>query len=744
MKHKLFLLMLPLLAVLFTACPSDPVDTTGSISGIIRDALNSNPLQGAIVTLSPSGQSTTTGTDGRYQFSNVEMGDYEVNVARTDYKPDSKRTTVQVGQNSVVDFVLGRANSSLEVTPKTLDFGKTNTNLNINIKNAGQATMTWEITENESWFSCSETKGTVLAGQTGSVVVTVDRSRLEQGNYENTLVITSNDGGSETIYVKMAVDIDKLVPTVSMIGVNPTDISATLTGSLISIGSSSVASHGFYWTTNPNMPVEDVISDLSNPESKNRVNLLRANEPKEFTYSLSGLTASTVYYVYAYAINDIGVGVSSRKSFSTLSTQGPPTVETGEASQILSNSASVAGNITDLGCTEGVTKYGHVWSNVSSVPNINDNEKTDLGTKKQVGSFTSSLTNLKPNTLYYVRAYAINKYNTSDPTYGKVIQFTTQYAPAVLTTKSVTSITHNEATSGGSITDKGGHTITERGVCWGTNINPTYEDNSHSASTNNTDNFSVRLTNLSETTSYHARAYVKTGTGKIYYGQDVPFTTTHEIVMPQTSATTVSEVGSTTVKLSGIVIDNGKGTIRDAGFCYSTSSNPTTSNYKKSCGSVTSSFTATLTNLNFNTHYYVRAYVTNECGTAYGEQAEFTTLDITIPTLTAVTVSSITHKSAKFTAKVTSLGNGTVKRSGFCYSTSHTPVANNTVNAVIECGKVKDLSATASSLSVETTYYVRAFVENEKGIAYSEEQTFTTLEGNSILREDWENDENWN
>ena len=65
-----------------------------------------------------------------------------------------------------------------------------------------------------------------------------------------------------------------------------------------------------------------------------------------------------------------------------------------------------------------VTSRGVCWS-TSQNPTINDNKTTDgSGT----GGFTSSLTNLTPNTTYYVRAYATNSAGTG---YGNVVSFTT-------------------------------------------------------------------------------------------------------------------------------------------------------------------------------------------------------------------------------------------------------------------------------------------------------------------------------
>ena len=633
MKNKIYLILLPLLSLMLTACPADPVDTTGSISGTIRDAIDNSVLQGANVTLSPSGRTTVTGNDGHYQFYDVELGDYTVSVTKVNYESTSQKASVQVGLNTTLDFTLHRAKGDIVVTPLTLDFGETDTNLPIDIQNLGHASLQWQVAENETWLSCTPSSGEVLAGQKTAVTVTVDRKGLSRGTYTNTLTVTSNNGGSQIVRVTMTVQsANPNLPQVSMIDVaGITDIAATLAGTIQSIGNSRVTAHGFCWGTQENPSLEN----------GNHNDLGTTETPKDFSYNLSGLTPNQHYFVRAYAKNAAGIVYSSKQlDFTTLSVQGKATVETGAASQVVSRSATIAGTISDLGCVEGVTQHGHVWSDVSAQPTI-DYNKTELGELKQTGSFTSSLTNLKPNTLYFVRAYARNKYGIN---YGEVIQVKTLKDEVELQTSSVTDIIHNEATCGGRITDFGGNTITERGVCWSTSTNPTIA-NSHSASTDNTENFSVRLTNLTAKTTYHVRAYVKTESEEFYYGQDVQFQTTQVI---------------------------------------------------------------------------------------------------TLPTISAVSVSNVTYKRATFTAKVTSLGNGTLKRSGFCYSTNHNPTISNTSTS---CGTASNLQATALSLKPETTYYVRAYAENEKGMTYSEEQSFTTLEkpeDGDILREDWDEDENWN
>jgi uncharacterized protein (TIGR02145 family) len=91
-----------------------------------------------------------------------------------------------------------------------------------------------------------------------------------------------------------------------------------------------------------------------------------------------------------------------------------------------------------------------------------------------------------------------------------------------LTTESVTFISSSSAISGGNITDDGGGSVQERGVCWSTSENPTIT-NSKTSNGNGTGSFVSILTGLSPATTYYVRAYATNwNTG---YGDQVSFTT---------------------------------------------------------------------------------------------------------------------------------------------------------------------------------------------------------------------------
>ena len=91
------------------------------------------------------------------------------------------------------------------------------------------------------------------------------------------------------------------------------------------------------------------------------------------------------------------------------------------ATNISENSATSGGNVTSDGGAN-VTSKGVCWS-TSANPTINDN-KTSNGSG--IGTFTSELSGLTPNTIYYVRAYATNSEGTA---YSSATSFTTGEEP---------------------------------------------------------------------------------------------------------------------------------------------------------------------------------------------------------------------------------------------------------------------------------------------------------------------------
>lgn len=99
--------------------------------------------------------------------------------------------------------------------------------------------------------------------------------------------------------------------------------------------------------------------------------------------------------------------------------EGEPVVQTAENIQDITHESATSGGtvIDDQG--SAVTARGVCWSTVAS-PTLSDACSTD---GSGIGSFTSTLTGLDPDTEYYVRSYATNSVGTS---YGAQRSFTTE------------------------------------------------------------------------------------------------------------------------------------------------------------------------------------------------------------------------------------------------------------------------------------------------------------------------------
>lgn len=99
-----------------------------------------------------------------------------------------------------------------------------------------------------------------------------------------------------------------------------------------------------------------------------------------------------------------------------------------------------------------------------------------------------------------------------------------------------------------------------------------------------------------------------------------------EVKLPAITTTDVSSITSNSAIGGGNITSDGGSTVLTSGLCWSTSQNPTVSDNKTTNGSIIGTFASSITGLNGNTTYYIRAYAKNKIGTTYGNQVSFTTL----------------------------------------------------------------------------------------------------------------------
>ena len=92
-----------------------------------------------------------------------------------------------------------------------------------------------------------------------------------------------------------------------------------------------------------------------------------------------------------------------------------------------------------------------------------------------------------------------------------------------LETLSVTDIMETTAKSGGKIESDLGESISEKGVCWGLDLNPTLS-NPHTSDGSGDDSYESLITGLMPDKEYHVRAFATNNIG-VGYGNDIIFRT---------------------------------------------------------------------------------------------------------------------------------------------------------------------------------------------------------------------------
>ena len=417
---SLFSALLIFVSILnFNSCKPDPIEELGSIYGVVTDKATGEPVKNANVQLRPSGETTLTGTDGRYEFVDLKNGEYSITVSKTEYTDlvddyvividgdKAMRRDVQIEKIPALLKILDSNGNEIEV----LDFGSMqddNTRM-FSIFNNSTMSLEYELYKTASWIiKLSSEKGVMNPGETKPIVITIDRTELSMGDNVTTLTVVTNNGGKQlTLKANKAGDVS------TKDAINVTTNSATLRGSINT--SVSYSEKGFYYGTDSNVSNKKEVSGTNTGE---------------FSYNFTGLQEGKTYYFKAYMVLDGETVLGELRTFTTNGgdddepdePEDPettlPTVITDSVGDITTDSALCGGEVTSDGGSP-VTARGVCWSTAQN-PSINSKKTVDgSGT----GSYSSQITGLSSNTTYYYRAYATNINGTA---YGEVESFTTE------------------------------------------------------------------------------------------------------------------------------------------------------------------------------------------------------------------------------------------------------------------------------------------------------------------------------
>jgi len=250
----------------------------------------------------------------------------------------------------------------------------------------------------------------------GNTTFSASLSDLTPGATYYIRAYATNEQGTSYSEVFTFTTATAKAPTLSAITQKEaSNFSVTVEAQIIDAGTSAVSKAGFCWsTTNQTPTIDDENKDLTSQ---------LANGNTTFSASLSDLTPGATYYIRAYATNEQGTSYSEVFTFTTAEAE-IPTLSVITQKEGSDFSVTIEAQVTDAG-TSAVSKAGFCWSTTKQTPTIEDNSN-DLTSQLTNGNttFTATLSNMTPNTTYYIRAYATNGQGTS---YSEVFTYKTPY-----------------------------------------------------------------------------------------------------------------------------------------------------------------------------------------------------------------------------------------------------------------------------------------------------------------------------
>lgn len=206
MKHLSIFLSI-IIALFFFSCSSEvEYSVVGSIYGTITDADTDLPVSGASISISPTNTSITTGTDGSFNFQELEAGQYKITVTKSGYIYYSSQVDVVAGVNTIRDIIISPETEivGFSISTSSLSFGTSYSSLTFSITNDSNLSSTSWSTDigTTSWLTLSPSTGTTGVGESSVVIVEVDRTKV----YEDSMgyIIVNAGGGSKQILVTIS------------------------------------------------------------------------------------------------------------------------------------------------------------------------------------------------------------------------------------------------------------------------------------------------------------------------------------------------------------------------------------------------------------------------------------------------------------------------------------------------------------------------------------------------------------
>lgn len=405
----------------------------------------------------------------------------------------------------------------------------------------------------------------------------------------------------------------------------------------------------------------------------------------------------------------------------TPQSRADPTVETDEATNVGKTTATLNGNLTDLG--------GH--SEINVFFQIREDGESDWGesgreTKTTTGAFDSEATLLDEGTTYEYRAGG--EWNDgNEQVFGSITTFTTDPPDdPVVTTDSAENITTGNATLHGNLTSLGDDNFANVSFQYNnTEDNDIQWTNTTPENRSTTGQFNHTGTDFLANTTYEYRAYAQWNTdGGTSNGTVKTFTTKPH---PSVRTDNVDNIGAHTATLHGNLTEMGDASFINVSFQHREQGAATWTNTTEQNKSETGAYTEDVTGLTADTTHEYRAMAewNNEENQTFGATQTFTTEPVE-PQVETQNPDNVGQDSARLHGELTALGAESFANISFQYRADGASTWTNTTPENTSSETI--FNETLTGLSSGTTHEYRAYTQwnTSGGNNNGSLKTFTT------------------
>ena len=429
--------------------------------------------------------------------------------------------------------------------------------------------------------------------------------------------------------------------------------------------------------------------------------------------TIENLSPDTNYTFNFYVTTQYGEFQSLEQTFQTQTSE--TTISSVSSSNISYTSFDLSSTYTNLYSGDEITTdKGFLVAD-----NIDFNNPVVFSSSSDVGQINASITQLNQESIYYVKAFVENNFSTS---YSDILEITTLSANYNFTDINVSNITFTSADLNMvnitptqlNILEKGYYISTSSDFT--SNLQTLIDDIS-------TDNSLINYVaaELTTNTTYYVKGFITNEYGT--FTSDISsFTTTN--ISYTYSSIQVNDISFENASISSsFQLDFGELDFIEKGYEYSINSDFDSFNSILDSSSGTN-INVDLLNLNFNTTYYIRAFVTNEYGTFTSDISSFTTTNVSY-TYSSIQVNDISFENASISSSFQlDFGELDFIEKGYEYSINSD---FDSFNSILDSSSGTNINVDLLNLNFNTTYYIRAFVTNEYGTFTSDIENFNTL-----------------